>query len=109
MLYNPAFLALSRNTCSRVRLHKWLLLGCLLGVSQVQGHGINNPEMFDSVLHYQTAETPLPHHLQVKPASSIRFLNGEDANHVIYDVWGGSADSSIIADLRTPLAREGGL
>ncbi|GEM48476.1 DUF2167 domain-containing protein [Deinococcus cellulosilyticus] len=99
MLYNPAFLVLSRNRSRRVRLHKWLLLGCLLGVAQVQGHGINNPEMFDSVLHYQTAETTLPHHLQVQPASSIRFLNSQDANHVIYDVWGGSPDSSIIGML----------
>lgn len=80
-------------------LHKWVLLGCLLGMAEVQAHGINNPEMFDSVLHYQTRDVTLPHHVQVKPTSSMRFLNGEDANHVIYDVWGGSADPTIIGML----------
>ncbi|WP_189002996.1 DUF2167 domain-containing protein [Deinococcus roseus] len=98
------------NSGFRVSLHasahglrRSMLLGALLLASgllaSAQGHGINNPELFDSVLHYHTEEVTLPHQLQVQPAASLRFLNGEDANHVIYDVWGGSADPSILGML----------
>ena len=32
-----------RDRSSRASLHKWVLLGCLLGMAEVQAHGINNP------------------------------------------------------------------
>lgn len=98
MLYNSGLLPLAANTFFRLPVHKFLLLG-VFSLSLVQAHGINNPAMFDSVLKYQTGTVQLSDQVQIRTGTALRFLNGQDANHVIYDVWGGSADPNIVGML----------